>query len=95
MDRLTAASDRLQGCVWFHVTSVGEYEQARPVIAALKGESIDAGWGNQIRSYVLHPYKMVKDLRTNYETGNTQAVLDGRLDPFMEAYLRAAVGALE
>ena len=53
---------------------------------------MDAGWGNQIRSYVLHPYKMVKDLRTGYETGNTQAVLDGRLDPFMEAYLRATVG---
>ena len=61
-------------------------------ISALKGESVDAGWGNQIRSYVLHPYKMVKDLRTNYETGNTQAVLDGRLDPFMEEYLRASVG---
>ena len=53
---------------------------------------MDAGWGSQIRSYVLHPYKMVKDLRTNYETGNTQAVLDGRLDPFMEAYLRHMVG---
>ena len=72
-----------------------EQQKQDEEIAALKGESIDAGWGNQIRSYVLHPYKMVKDLRTNYETGNTQAVLDGRLDPFMEAYLRAAVGALE
>ena len=61
-------------------------------IAAIKGESVDAGWGNQIRSYVLHPYKMVKDLRTGYETGNTQGVLDGRLDPFMEEYLRAVVG---
>lgn len=61
-------------------------------IASLKGESIDAGWGNQIRSYVLHPYKMVKDMRTGYETGSTQAVLDGRLDPFMEEYLRAEVG---
>lgn len=57
-------------------------------IAALKGEDVDAGWGSQIRSYVLHPYKMVKDHRTNYEVGNTQAVLDGRLDGFMEAYLR-------
>ena len=62
-------------------------------IADLKGESVDAGWGNQIRSYVLHPYKMVKDTRTGYETGNTQAVLDGRLDPFIEAYLRSTVGA--
>ncbi len=57
-------------------------------IAELKGEDVDAGWGNQIRSYVLHPYKMVKDHRTSHETGNTQAVLDGRLDGFMEAYLR-------
>lgn len=61
-------------------------------IAALKGEDVDAGWGNQIRSYVLHPYKMVKDHRTNFEMGNTQAVLDGRLDGFMEAYLRHNVG---
>jgi peptide chain release factor 2 len=74
-----------------------ELEQAKQdaEIAALKGDSVDAGWGNQIRSYVLHPYKMVKDLRTNYETGNTQAVLDGRLDPFMEEYLRATVGEKE
>jgi peptide chain release factor 2 len=69
-----------------------EQEKQDEQISALKGESVDAGWGNQIRSYVLHPYKMVKDLRTNYETGNTQAVLDGRLDPFMEEYLRATVG---
>lgn len=61
-------------------------------VAALKGEDVDAGWGNQIRSYVLHPYKMVKDHRTNYETGKTQAVLDGRLDDFMETYLRHNVG---
>ncbi len=59
-------------------------------IAVLRGEYTKAEWGSQIRSYVLHPYQMVKDHRTEYETGNTQAVLDGDLDAFMEAYLRAA-----
>ncbi|MBK8988580.1 MAG: peptide chain release factor 2 [Chloroflexi bacterium] len=61
-------------------------------MAELKGEDVDAGWGSQIRSYVLHPYKMVKDHRSNYEVGNTQAVLDGRLDDFMEAYLKHILG---
>jgi peptide chain release factor 2 len=64
-------------------------------MAALKGKDVDAAWGSQIRSYVLHPYKMVKDHRTGYETGNTQAVLDGRLDEFMETYLRTQVGERE
>jgi len=57
-------------------------------IAVLRGEYTKAEWGSQIRSYVLHPYQMVKDHRTEYETGNTQAVLDGDLDAFMESYLR-------
>ncbi|MCC6800193.1 MAG: peptide chain release factor 2 [Anaerolineae bacterium] len=61
--------------------------------AELKGEHVSAGWGNAIRSYVLHPYQMVKDTRSGHESGNTQAVLDGDLDDFMEAYLAARVGA--
>jgi peptide chain release factor 2 len=69
-----------------------EVRRQEAELSDLKGEDVDAGWGSQIRSYVLHPYKMVKDHRTEYETGNTQAVLDGRLDEFMEAYLKMKVG---
>jgi peptide chain release factor 2 len=64
-----------------------EEEQAR-----LKGQHVSAGWGNQIRSYVLHPYHMIKDLRTGYETGNSAAVLDGDIQGFIEAYLQSTIG---
>jgi peptide chain release factor 2 len=58
----------------------------------LKGKRIDAGWGSQIRSYILHPYKMVKDHRTGYESSNPNNVLDGELDNFIIDYLRSKVG---
>ncbi len=63
--------------------------QQRERLAELRGEYREAAWGNQIRSYVLHPYQMVKDHRTGVETGNSAAVLDGALDPFIEAALRS------
>lgn len=64
-------------------------QERREEHARLKGDHIAAGWGNQIRSYVLHPYKMVKDLRTGSESSNTSAVLDGDIDVFIETYLRS------
>jgi peptide chain release factor 2 len=68
-------------------------EQEREAeLARLRGEHVEAGWGNQIRSYVLQPYTMVKDLRTGVETGNPSAVLDGDLDAFIDGYLRSRIG---
>jgi peptide chain release factor 2 len=61
--------------------------QDRAEMDALRGDG-GSSWGNQIRSYVLHPYQMVKDLRTEVETGNTSAVLDGDIDEFVEAEIR-------
>lgn len=69
-----------------------EVEKKEEERSRLKGEHVDAGWGNQIRSYVLHPYNMAKDHRTGYETGNPNAVLDGNLDEFIQAYLKSTVG---
>ena len=63
-------------------------EENREKAAGIRGEVKEIGWGSQIRSYVFQPYTMVKDLRTGWETGNVQAVMDGDLDPFIDAYLK-------
>ncbi|MEX0916583.1 MAG: peptide chain release factor-like protein [Candidatus Spechtbacterales bacterium] len=63
-------------------------KEQKETLAELKGDVLSAEWGNQIRSYVLHPYQMVKDHRTSSETSNTEAVLDGDLDIFIDSYLR-------
>ena len=68
-------------------------EEQSKHLAELRGEYVKTEWGSQIRSYVLHPYQMVKDHRTEFEMGNTAAVLDGSLDGFIEAYLRSTAGA--
>ncbi len=63
-------------------------EQKAQEIAQIRGDIVEAAWGNQIRNYVFHPYQMVKDLRTNIETSDVTAVINGELDPFIQAYLR-------
>jgi peptide chain release factor 2 len=67
-------------------------EKLEEKIAELRGDYIKAEWGSQIRSYVLHPYQLVKDHRTEHEVGNAQSVLNGALDGFIEAYLRQQMG---
>ena len=67
-------------------------EKKNKVSENLENSKSDIGWGHQIRSYILHPYQMVKDLRTNIETGNAQGVLDGDLDRFLEASLADRLG---
>ncbi|MEK5390076.1 MULTISPECIES: peptide chain release factor 2 [Heyndrickxia] len=66
-----------------------EIEEKEKQLAEIRGEQKEIGWGSQIRSYVFHPYSMVKDHRTNTESGNVQAVMDGDIDPFINAYLRS------
>ena len=66
-----------------------EEEEAR--LADIRGEQKEIGWGSQIRSYVFHPYSMVKDHRTNEETGNVSSVMDGEIDQFINAYLRSRI----
>ena len=70
-----------------------EEEKQREQLSVLRGAHKDVAWGNQIRSYVLHPYQMVKDHRTGLEVGNALSVLDGDLDPFIDAYLRQMTAA--
>jgi peptide chain release factor 2 len=69
-----------------------EVEKRAEERAKLKGKHVAAGWGNQIRSYVLHPYRMVKDHRTGYQTADTDGVLEGGLDDLITAYLRSTIG---
>ena len=66
-----------------------EQEKKEAELAKLEGDQQNIEWGSQIRSYVFQPYTMVKDHRTNHETGNVQAVMDGDIDPFIRAYLSA------
>lgn len=68
-----------------------QVEEQEKKLAEIRGEQKEIGWGSQIRSYVFHPYSMVKDHRTNTETGNVQAVMDGEIDPFIDAYLRSRI----
>jgi peptide chain release factor 2 len=86
------AQNRLRAMAVLRAKLVERRMEEREVeMARLRGEHIEAGWGNQIRSYVLQPYTLVKDLRTGVETGNPSAVLDGDLDAFIDGYLRSRV----
>jgi peptide chain release factor 2 len=72
----------------YEIEQLKREEQA----AAVQAGKTQIAWGNQIRSYVLQPYRLVKDLRTSHQNGNVDAVLDGEIDPFIESYLLAAAG---
>lgn len=92
---VSSQSERLQGLnkekamkvLYAKLYQLKEVERKRR-LKEIKGEAVSASWGNQIRSYVLHPYKLIKDLRTGVETSNVEAVLDGDLDQFVEAELK-------
>ncbi|MFN2484531.1 MAG: peptide chain release factor 2 [Candidatus Limnocylindria bacterium] len=87
------AQNRERAMTVLRAKLVERAEQEREVeMARLRGEHVEAGWGNQIRSYVLQPYTMVKDHRTGVETSNPTAVLDGDIDAFSEGYLRSRIG---
>lgn len=66
-----------------------EIEKQEEELAEMRGEQKEIGWGSQIRSYIFHPYSMVKDHRTDVEVGNVQSVVDGNLDVFIDTYLRS------
>lgn len=92
---VSSQSERLQGLnrekamgILYSKLYQLEKEKEKKELKEVKGDNISASWGNQIRSYVLHPYKMIKDLRTDIETSNTEAVLDGELDDFIEAEIK-------
>ena len=69
-----------------------ELERLEEKRAQIRGEHVEAGWGNQIRSYVLQPYKLVKDLRSNYESSDPESILSGNLDDVVMAYLKSKIG---
>ncbi len=68
-----------------------QIEEQQKELDEIRGEQKEIGWGSQIRSYVFHPYNMVKDHRTNHEVGNTASVMDGGLDAFIDEYLRSTM----
>jgi peptide chain release factor 2 len=80
------ALDLLRAKLWSQAEEKRKKEEQK-----LKGGKTMAGWGTQIRSYVLHPYKMVKDLRTGYESSNPEAILNGEIDGFLEAELKSMI----